>query len=83
MWNKSEESVINILEESFVPGLSIAMTVKTSKLDPIDAYINSDVNAGFILVPEITRNAVNNIPNHNNLRNFITGMLDSLSINLK
>jgi hypothetical protein len=83
MWNKSEESVINMLEESFVRGLSIAMTVKKYKLDQMDAYIKSDVNAGFLLVPEITRNAVDDIPNHTNLRNFITDMLASLSSNLK
>ena len=83
MWNKSEESFINMLEESFVRGLSIAMTVKTSKLALKEAYLNSDLNAGFTLVPEITRNAVNKMPNHNNLRNFISGTLDSLSINLK
>jgi hypothetical protein len=79
MWNKSEESFINILEESFVRGLSVAMTVNASKSESIDAYINSDVNSGFILVHAITRNAVDKTPNHTDLENFITGMLDSLS----
>jgi len=77
MWNISEEAKINVLEESFVRGLSIVMNFESSKIIKINDYLRMDVNSGFTMVPLITKTARNSMPNSSNLRDFITAVMDS------
>ncbi len=76
MWNESEESMANALEESFVRGLSIAMTAQLSNFKQVADYIRRDVDTGFKLVPIIAQYAKHHMPNSNNISNFITSVLD-------
>ena len=76
MWNESKESMINALEESFVRGLSIAMTVQLSNFGQVADYVLSEVDTGFKLVPIIAQFAEHHMPNSNNVSDFITRVLD-------
>ncbi len=76
MWNESEESMINALEENFVRGLSIAMTAQLSNAEQAADYIRRDVDTGFKLVPIIAQHARYHMPNSNNIGDFITSVLD-------
>ena len=76
MWNESKESMINALEESFVRGLSIAMTVQLSNFGQVADYMLSEVDTGFKLVPIIAQFAEHHMPNSNNVSDFITRVLD-------
>ena len=77
MWNESEESMINALEESFVRALSIAMTTQSYKAEQVSEYIQRDVDAGFKLVPIIVQHARRHMPNSNNINDLMTGVLDN------
>jgi hypothetical protein len=77
MWNQSKEAKINVLEESFVRGLSIALTAKSSEIRQVNDSVNMDVNSGFILVPLVAQTARNSIPNSSNLSDFMTAVMDS------
>jgi hypothetical protein len=79
IWNQSEEAKINVLEESFVRAISIVLTAKSTDFPQIDSYLRSDLEAGFLLVPLIAKSAGKNIPNDNNLYDFINNLLDSVS----
>ena len=76
MWNESEESMINALEESFVRGLSIAMIAQLPNLGQVADYIRSEVDTGFKLVPVIAQFAKHHMPDSNNVSDFISGVLD-------
>lgn len=76
MMDDSEESMINVLEESFVRGLSIAITALSSSFKQIDEYIRWDLDSGFKLVPTITEYAEHHRPNRKIIKDFITGVLD-------
>ena len=57
MWNECEDSMINALEESFVRGLSIAMTAQLSNSEQAAGYMRRDVDTGFKLLPIIAQYA--------------------------
>jgi hypothetical protein len=78
MWNESEESMINVLEESFVRGISIAVTAKVSDFKQIDNYVRWDLAAGLKLVPIVVQHARNNMPDSENIRDFVNGVMDSV-----
>jgi hypothetical protein len=78
MWNTSEEAKLNALEESFVRGISIALTAKFSNFEKMDDFLHRDIESGFKLVPPITQSALNNMPNNDNIHDFTVGFLDSI-----
>jgi hypothetical protein len=79
MWNESEESRINVLEESFVRGISIAMTAKVSNFKQIDNYVRWDLTAGLKLVPIVVQQAKNKMPDSENIREFVNSVMDAIS----